>query len=130
MNNLQGECVRQRGATLIGGLLMLAVGGILAYGLIRLVPIGMEYLAVSRAMAALTEGAATGTSASEIRAVLARRFEIDGVHSVTAQEADIESEGGGIRVRLVYDGRVSFIDPVQLVLHFDKSVMVGVGAGP
>jgi hypothetical protein len=30
----------------------------------------------------------------------------------------------------VYDARVSFIDPVQLVLHFDKTVMLRAGNGP
>lgn len=120
----------QRGVTFFGGLLLLLILGVFAMGLIRLMPAYTEYLSVSRALTGLSSGLAAGASVGDVRAALARRFEIDEVKHVSANDAVVEVDNTGTHVHLVYDARVSFIDPVQLVLHFDKTVMLRAGNGP
>jgi len=117
----------QRGATFLGILVICAILGVGLYGGIRLVPLYMEYFAVSRA---LSQVATSGdTSPPSIRKSLQARWDVEDIKSIDVSDIEIVSAGAGVRLNAKYRAEAPFIANVSLAVDFDKSVMVGGGSG-
>lgn len=117
---------RQRGATFIGMLVIVAILGLGLYAAIRLTPLYFEYMAVSRALEQTAKDHADGaTSPNELRSSLDRRWTIEDIKSIQPKEIEIrKSKGGGYLMRAWYRAEAPFIANVSLVVDFDKSVEV------
>jgi Domain of unknown function (DUF4845) len=113
---------RQRGATLIGMVTIIAILGFALYAGIRLAPLYFEYMAVVRAMEQTSKEAASGTSLPELRAALARRWTIEDIHSISGNDIEIKKTGGGFSMRAWYRAEAPFVGNVSLVADFDKTV--------
>jgi len=119
---------RQRGATALGMLCIVAIIGLALYGVIRLVPIYMEYMAVARALdQTAKEASGNPTSPQKLRVSLDRRWTIEDIKSVQPKEIEIKRAGSGYTMRAWYRAEVPFIGNVSLAADFDKTVDV---AGP
>jgi len=120
---------RQRGATFLGMVIIIAIIGCGLYGGIRLTPLYFEYMAVVRAMqqTAKEEGG-EGTSPQALRVALQKRWDIEDIHSVEVKEIAIVNNGGGFMMRAQYRAEAPFVSNVSLVVDFDKSVQVS-GSG-
>jgi hypothetical protein len=116
---------RQRGATFIGMLVIVAILGFGLYGAIRLIPLYLEYMAVVRAMdQTAKEHKDSGTSPNELRVSLDRRWTIEDIKSIQPKEIEIKKTGGGYTMRAHYWAQAPFIANVSLLVDFDKSVNV------
>jgi hypothetical protein len=116
---------RQRGATFIGMVVIIAILGFGLYGAIRLVPVYMEYMAVARALdQTAQEHKGSPTSPVELRTSLDRRWTIEDIKSIQPKEIEIKRSGAGYSMRARYWAQVPFIANVSLVVDFDKSVNV------
>jgi hypothetical protein len=116
---------RQRGATALGMLCIVAIIGFALYGAIRLFPIYMEYMAVARAMTQTAkESAGSPTSPQLLRQALDRRWSIEDIKSVQPKEIEIKKMGTGYSMRAWYRAEVPFIANVSLAADFDKTVDV------
>ena len=117
---------RQRGATLLGMAIIVAIIGVGLYAGIRLVPIYMEYMAVVRAMdQTAKENADGGTSPQTLRNALARRWSIEDIRSVGPQDIEITKAGSGYSMRAWYRAETPFVGNVSLAVDFDKTVTIG-----
>lgn len=117
---------RQRGATLIGIVVILGILGFALYGAIRLVPVYFEYMAVARALEQTAkEHAGAPTSAVDLRNSLERRWTIEDIHSLQPKDVEIKKAGTGMSMRAWYRAETPFIGNVSLVADFDKTVAVG-----
>jgi hypothetical protein len=112
---------RQRGATFLGMVIILAIVGFGLYGVIRVVPLYMEYVAVVRAM----EQTAKEDSGSpqSLRAALYRRWSIEDIKSLDPKEIEIKRAGNGYSMRAWYRAEAPFISNISLVVDFDKTVV-------
>lgn len=117
---------RQRGATALGMLCIVAVLGFGLYGVIRLVPLYMEYMAVSRALEQTAkESSGNPTSPQKLRTSLDRRWTIEDIKNVQPKEIEIKrTGGGGYSMRAWYRAEVPFVGNVSLAADFDKTVDV------
>ena len=115
---------RQRGATFLGMLTIVAVLGFGLYGAIRLFPMYMEYMAVVRAMEQ-TAKENPGANQQTLRTSLIRRWTIEDIKSIEPKDIEIKRAGSGFVMRAWYRAEVPFISNVSLVADFDKSVPVG-----
>jgi Domain of unknown function (DUF4845) len=116
---------RQRGATFIGMVVILAIIGFALYGAIRLVPLYLEYMAIARALdQTAKEHKGAATSPNELRTSLDRRWTIEDIKSIQPKEIEIKKTGGGYTMRARYWAQTPFIANVSLVVDFDKSVNV------
>ncbi|HEY0683661.1 MAG TPA: DUF4845 domain-containing protein [Steroidobacter sp.] len=115
---------RQRGATFLGMLTIVAVLGFGLYGVIRLVPMYLEYMAVVRAMEQ-TAKENPGANQQTLRTSLIRRWTIEDIKSIEPKDIEITRAGNGFVMRAWYRAEVPFISNVSLVADFDKSVPVG-----
>jgi len=118
---------KQRGATMLG---MLVIGAILALGLysvIRLWPLYFEYYSIVRSM----ESVAKEESAADIpqlRKALDRRWEIEDIKSLDIKDIEIKKTSSGYTMHAAYEGRTSFVANIYWVIEFDKTVNVGSGS--
>jgi hypothetical protein len=120
---------RQRGATALGMITIVAILGFGLYGAIRLFPLYMEYMAVARALEQ-TAKEGTGASPQQLRTSLIRRWSIEDIKSIQPAKIDIKKSKNGYTMRAWYRAEVPFVSNVSLVADFDKTVDVGGVAGP
>ena len=116
---------RQRGATFLGMLTIVAILGFALYAGIRLVPVYLEYMAVVRAMEqTATENGGGSTSPRELYLALERRWTVEDIMSIESKEIEIRKVSGGFSMRAAYRAEVPFIGNVSLAVDFDKTVDV------
>ena len=116
---------RQRGATALGMLCIVAVLGFGVYGVIRLVPVYMEYMSVARALEQTAkENSGSPTNPVELRTSLDRRWTIEDIKSVEPKDIEIKKMGTGYTMRAWYRAEVPFVGNVSLAADFDKTVDV------
>jgi hypothetical protein len=114
---------RQRGATALGMLCIVAIIGFALYGAIRLFPIYMEYMSVARALDQVAkEASGNVTNPQALRTSLIRRWTVEDIKSV--EPKDIEIKKGGYTMRAWYRAEAPFIANVSLAADFDKTVDV------
>ena len=116
---------RQRGATLLGMLVIIAILGFALYGGIRLTPVFFEYMAVVRALEQTAKDHADSqTSPNELRNSLDRRWTVEDIRSLQPKDIEIKKAGSGWTMRAWYRAEAPFIGNVSLVADFDKTVTI------
>jgi Domain of unknown function (DUF4845) len=116
---------RQRGATLIGMITIIAILGLGLYGAIRLIPLYFEYMAITRALTQTAKELGDGpTSPVQLRNSLDRRWTIEDIKRIQPKDIDIRKAGRGYTMRAWYRAEAPFIANVSLVVDFDKTVDV------
>jgi hypothetical protein len=116
---------RQRGATALGMLCIVAIIGFGLYGVIRVVPLYMEYMAVARALDQTAKEDAGATSPQTLRTSLDRRWTVEDIHSIEVKNIEIKkAPNGGYTMRAWYRAEAPFVANVSLAVDFDKSVDV------
>ena len=116
---------RQRGATLLGILVIAAILGFALYAAIRLTPVFFEYMAVVRALEQTAKEHAGTVNIQDLRVSLDRRWTVEDIHSIDSKDIEIKKGGKGLTMRAWYRAETPFIANVSLVADFDKTVAVG-----
>jgi hypothetical protein len=117
---------RQRGVTFIGWIFLLIPIAILGYAGLRLAPIYLNYMKVSRSMNQLVSEMHSGdtTNATVIRSSLEKHLDVESVDYPDIKDFDIRREGTGWLVQSSYDETAPLFYNVSLVVSFDKSVRI------
>lgn len=116
---------RQRGATLLGTLVIVAILGLGLYAIIRLTPVYLEYFEIVRAMEAVgKENKAEDINPAQIRSSLERRWEIEDIKSLDVKDIDVRKAGTGYELHAEYEGRAPFIANISWSIAFDKTVTI------
>lgn len=115
---------RQRGATFLGMVTIIAILGFALYGGIRLTPLYMEYMAVARAMEQTAKEHSEAGSPQELRTSLDRRWTIEDIKSIDPKQIEIKRTQAGFTMRAAYRAEAPFVGNVSLVADFDKTVDV------
>ncbi len=119
MNRMQG----QRGMTLIGWMLVLAIGGFFLVLAVRLVPVYLEYFSVASSVNSLKdEPGIIKKSPQKLRDLLGRRFDVNDVENVTPKDVRIKRQGGQTTVDVKYQVQVPMMGNVDALVRFDKQV--------
>jgi hypothetical protein len=110
---------RQQGMTLIGFLMLAALFGLLAYGVLRLVPVYGEYLTVRSVLNSVkTELDGQGADPRSIRTAIERKLTVESVN-ISARDFKITQTANGHVVTIDHEGRAPYIANVQLVVTFE-----------
>lgn len=113
---------RQRGLTLIGFVIVLAVVGFFAYIGMQLFPVYGEYYSVVSAMKGVQSEPGVATMSPErIKDLLFRRFYISYVESVKPENVRV-SRKEGYTLTVKYEVRRPLIYNIDFVASFDKTV--------
>ena len=120
---------RQRGVTAIGWLFLLTPFAIVGYAGIRLLPLYLNYMKVTRALDQVaSDFKGGGGDPTSIRTTVDKHFEIDMVDFPTAKDLKITREGAGWLVEMAYDADAPLFSNISLHVTFDKTVRTGGGA--
>ena len=116
---------RQRGMTFLGMLCILVPVGLVAYAIIRLVPVYLNYLSISRSIdSTATEMKGDNPDPGAIRRVLERHWQIEDPAALDVKDVEITKDNNGVSIHAAYDHNVPYIANVALSVHFDKTVKV------
>jgi hypothetical protein len=113
---------RQRGITLIGFVIVLALAGFALFIGAKLFPMYSEYMAVKAAMLQVrnTPGSAR-MNPDQVWNVLTRAFEVSYVDSVSRQDVQLVRQNGYV-LRIAYEVRKPLVYNLDVVAKFDHSV--------
>jgi hypothetical protein len=118
---------RQTGITVIGFLLLAVVFGVLAFAVLKIVPLYMERMRVQTVLqdvkAELDADSAANT-VQGIRSAIGRHFYIENL-DVPREEILIAREGEGYTVRVVREARAPFIADLSFVVDIDEQIELG-----
>jgi len=121
---------RERGMTTLGLLVLIAFVGLFIYGGIRLTPLYLEYLSVSKSLANVAQDLDPAATEPTIRDAIKKRFEIQDVETIKATDVEITREGTVWNIRAAYDAEAPFVSNIGFIVHFDKTVTLGSQATP
>ena len=115
----------QRGMTFIGLLCILALVGVIGYAGVRLAPVYLNYMKISRTLEAVaTEVKGENPDPQAIRSLIDRHFNIEDPVIVDTKDIEITRDDTGVQMHVAYDHPVPYLANVSLVAHFDKTVKV------
>jgi hypothetical protein len=118
---------KQLGVTAIGWLILLTPFAIVGYAGVRLAPLYLNYMKVTRAMDQVhgeLRGAGGGTAES-IRNAIDKHFEIDMVDYPTTKDLKITRDGGIWTAEMNYEDEAPLFANISLHVTFDKVVKMG-----
>jgi len=122
---------KQRGITLLGFIMVMAVVGVFAFVGFKLFPVYAEYYsAVSDLKAACLEPDSSKATLQDMRGKLSRRFNISYVSSIDlAKDVKLVKNGEVRSININYEVRKPLIYNLDFVAKFDVTVpMTGSGA--
>ena len=117
---------KHNGLTLIGFLIVLVVTLFFVYVAIRLVPMYLEYHALTNALSVLEENPASANMSppqikSQIRTTLWASYASNNIKN---EHMRISKTSGGIKVRVAYEIREPFLGNIDIIGKFDRSVVL------
>ena len=109
----------QRGMTLVGFIIVLAVVGVFAYIAMKLVPMYSEYYAVKQALKGLQqEPGIANRDPAKIQDLFFRRLYISYAENVKPEHVKIERVDGGWNMRVDYEVRKPLMANLDVVGKF------------
>jgi Tfp pilus assembly protein PilE len=116
---------RQRGMTFIGLLCILVLVGLIAYAVLRLIPVYLNYMKIARTMdSTAVEAKGENPDPGNIRRIIERHWAIEDPSAVDVKDIVISKDDTGVSLHVDYDDAVPYLGNVSLSVHFDKTVKV------
>ena len=116
---------KQKGMTAIGWLLVILLAIILGIVALKLMPVYLEGYKVYQSLASLEEdNNARGKGPAELRAMLAKRLDINMVNDVTVDDIIVSRGKTGYEVEVSYEARRQLFGNLYAVVVFSKTVEV------
>lgn len=116
---------RQQGMTLLGWVFLLAVLGFLVLLALRLMPAYMEYFSVVNSVKSVAEQSTAETPFTEMRRGISRRFQVNSISDVRADDIGIVRDGDGIYLHVDYEVRRPVMGNVDAIVSFERRFEVG-----
>lgn len=121
--NIKSNFRKQRGLTLISFGIVLAVGLFVAYTGMKLIPIYLEYHALLNALQLVqADPASVDMPPAKIRNRIINSLWVSYASDNIKHEHIKISRSDGVKIRVAYEVRKTWIGNVDLLAHFDKTV--------
>lgn len=115
----------QRGMTAIGWLFVLGLIGFFALLAMRMIPKYLEFYSVESTLDSfLNEPGMSTKTPQDVRTLVAKRFNINAVTSVSAKEVAIQNTGSAFLISVDYEVREPVFGNVDVIMSFVKEVEV------
>ncbi|NNF16031.1 MAG: DUF4845 domain-containing protein [Gammaproteobacteria bacterium] len=116
----------QKGMTMIGWVVVIAIILLLALGGLRLLPVYLEYFKIDSVLRdlSLRDNSETRVTPKSINEYLQKRFDVEGINVIQPSEISIKREDSVFLVKADYDHVVAFIGNVNFLVEFEKEVKV------
>jgi len=115
----------QKGVSFFGALIFLIAAVFALIFAAQMVPAYVESFSVGKTLQSLLSESKDNVATEEkIRTLLMRRFNVNDVKNVKAQDITVKFSPGKIIVRVNYEVRGSLVANTDIVTRFDKSVEI------
>ena len=115
----------QRGVTLIGWVVILAVIGFFAIFAMKLVPLYAQKLEVYSLLDAMhADFDGENASPTVLRQALVDKWRVKDINVIGVKDIEIKVVKGGHEVRANYEHKTDFVGDVGLFVKVDKTVMI------
>lgn len=117
---------KQRGMTLIGFVMVLAIAGLFIYVGMKLIPMYTEFYSVKKALAAMAnEDGIANKSAADVKRSLAKRLNMSYAGTIKSEHVKVERKGPGWFVTVEYENRRELIANLDVVgkFHAEKELV-------
>jgi hypothetical protein len=116
---------KQRGLTLMGFLIALSIGLFFAYTAMRVVPIYLEYNALNNALKTVQQlPGVTNFPPNKIKDRIQRSLWVSYASGNIKNKHIKITRNKGINIRVKYEVRKPWIGNIDLLAHFDKTVVL------
>jgi Domain of unknown function (DUF4845) len=115
----------QRGITFIGWLILLVPIAVVGYAGIRLVPVYLNYMNVSKALSLVVSEAKSssgGLNPVVLRTSVEKNFDVQSIEHPSTKDLDIHREGDHMVIIADYEDVVPMFGNVSLLVQFHKQV--------
>jgi hypothetical protein len=116
----------QRGITFIGWLFLLVPIALVLYCAIRVTPMYLNFLNVSKALSLVASQARSGSSVNpgDLKQGLEKNFDVQAVERPEPKDIEIHREGEHFTMIADYEDVAPIFGNISLLLHFHKEVLV------
>jgi hypothetical protein len=116
----------QRGITLIGWIILVIPIVICVYAGIRVAPMYLNFMNVSKALSQVAASAKTSASVStqELKTSLEKNFDVQAIEHPSPKDIDIHREGDHLVAIADYEDVAPLFANISLLLQFHKQVEV------
>ena len=114
-----GAGSRQRGAGLLGTMIVVALALAVAVVALRVAPTIVEFLAAKRAIQSIADGPAR--SPAEIIKAFDETAAVDDISAIAGRDLRIERSPLGVTIAFAYEKRVPLLGRASLLIEYDAS---------
>jgi Domain of unknown function (DUF4845) len=116
---------RQAGITVIGFLLLAIVFGVIGLAVIKIVPLYLEKMRITKALNDVqTTLASGGNSIQGIRDTLEKRLIVESLSDIPRDQILVARDGEGFSLRVKRESRASFLADLWFVVDIDEKVEI------
>ncbi|MGZ5393630.1 MAG: DUF4845 domain-containing protein [Mycobacterium sp.] len=117
---------RQKGITFIGWLFLLLPVAIVGYAAIRLTPVYLNYIKVSKSMqqVAAEHAGDSQINPAAVRVELTKRFDIEGIEYPPIDTVEIRRDNEIWGIYSKYEDEVPLFGGISLLVKFDKRAKI------
>jgi hypothetical protein len=114
----------QRGVTFIGWLVLLVPVAIVVYAGIRLAPMYLNYMRVTKSLSETVSEARSGSTATPqaLRIALGKHFDIESIERPDLKDIDIHRDGDHFVLVADYEDVAPLFGNISLLVQFHKQV--------
>lgn len=109
---------RQKGITLVGLILALAIVGLIAVLAMKVTPTVTEYFSIKKAIASVK---ASGGSIPEMRAAFNRQAEVGYIDAISGNDLEIIKNGDAADISFAYQKIIPLVGPASLLIDYAGS---------
>jgi hypothetical protein len=113
--------LRQRGLSLLGMIVVLALVGFFGILAAKLMPSYIEYASVRKIFAAMEKNGETNGTPNEIRRAYDRRNAIEDVKNVQGRDLEVRNQGGETIVSADWSVKVPLVGNISACIDFSVS---------
>jgi hypothetical protein len=113
--------LRQRGVSLLGLIVVLALVGFFGILAAKLMPSYIEYASVRKIFSAMEKNGETNGTPADIRRAYDRRNAIEDVKNVSGRDLEIRNEGGETVVSADWSVKVPLVANISACIDFSVS---------
>lgn len=109
---------KQKGISLIGLIIALAIIGLIAVLAMKVTPTVSEFFSIKKAIGSVK---ATGGGIPEMRAAFNRQAEVGYIDSISGKDLEILKNGEDVEINFAYQKIIPLVGPVSLMIDYAGS---------
>lgn len=118
MTRISGCTRKQRGITLFGLIVWLAVLGFIGVLAAKVTPTTIEYFSIKKAIASARTA---GSTVQEIQTAFNKQAEVGYIDAIQGKDLEITKNGDDIQINFTYQKKIPIAGPVSLLIDYAGS---------